>query len=114
MNMLAQIPDVTTDPDPKYERFSDLSRNGQSIVKAYGLIKAKIMYTLSVYPKISPSMLQVGIGPSTQPAIWRPILDDLIKDGLISREAVEKNTPTGRFNRHEVLSLTDTGRLLVG
>lgn len=46
-------------------------------------VAEKILHTLSVYPGISPTMLQAGMGPQFKPAVWRPILEDLRHKGYI-------------------------------
>lgn len=67
------------------------------------VIEDKILHTLSVYPRISPSMLQVGVGPSLSPVIWRPILDSLIMQGKVKREHIRRESPGGRTRTYEVL-----------
>lgn len=69
-------------------------------------IREKIIHVLTVYPKISVSMLQVGVGTSLMPALWKPILSDLIKEGIIKEERVQHTTPTNRQQTYTVLSLT--------
>lgn len=66
-------------------------------------IRLRILHCLSIYPRISPSMLQVGIGPSLPPSIWKPLLDTLIGEGKVVREIVSKQTPQGRLRTYEVL-----------
>ncbi len=69
-------------------------------------IRDRIVNLLTVYPRLSPSMLQIGLGTSLPPTIWRPILTDLINDGTIKDE-----TETSNLNRpriHRVLSLEKT------
>src|SRR5436190_949296 len=101
------IPQQTTDPDSQILRTSDLTSN------VIGTIRSKILYVLSIYPKLSPSMLQVGIGPSISPTIWRPILTELVREGLVSKQEEERTSNNGRFHRYDVLSLTEVGRKLI-
>lgn len=65
----------------------------------------KILHILSVYPKLSPSMLQMGIGGNQSPRKWHPALDDLITSGQVRRDIVEKMSPAGRRQRYIILSL---------
>ncbi|MGE3487297.1 MAG: hypothetical protein AB7L09_21475 [Nitrospira sp.] len=76
--------------------------------RAVSRIKAKILHVLSVYPRLNHSMLQVGIGPSIAPDIWRPVLLMLIDAGYVKYESIETTGPTGRSQQAGILSLTDT------
>lgn len=76
-------------------------------------IQAKIMHVLSIYPKLSPSMLQVGVGPGLTPDIWKPMLANLIERGLVQEETVSKATPTGRKQQYTVISLSGSGKSLL-
>lgn len=64
-------------------------------------IRDKIVKYLEVYGRISPSMLHTGIGPSLPSAVWRPVLEQLIADGVVHQSTTEAH---GR--RYPVLSLT--------
>lgn len=77
--------------------------------RAVSRIKAKILHVLSIYPKLNHSMLQVGIGPSIAPDIWRPVLQALIAAGWVSYREVETTGPTGRSQNAGILSLTEIG-----
>ena len=69
-------------------------------------VASRIKYVLGIYPGISISMLQVGIGTSTQPALWKPILEQLISSGDIVRDVVFGTIPTtGRSYSYTKLSL---------
>lgn len=73
------------------------------------IIREKILQTLSIYPRISPTMLQVGIGTSITPKMWHPILDSLIEEGLVKREARQApNNVSGRDQTYTIISLTNT------
>lgn len=65
------------------------------------LVREKILHVFGIYPKISPSMLQIGL--NIKAAIWRPIVDDLIEEGLIRRSNVIAPTPSGRHQNYVVL-----------
>jgi hypothetical protein len=65
----------------------------------------KIVHALTVWPVLSPSMLQVGIGTSVSPKLWHPILEQLIKDGVVKREEVRAKSPLGRDQVYIRLSL---------
>ena len=65
----------------------------------------KIVHILTVYPMISPSMLQIGLGPAVSPSIWKPILEGLIESGTVIRTNVLAETPSGRQNTYMRLEL---------
>lgn len=67
--------------------------------------KDRIINTLTVYKRLSPSMLQIGIGPSLSPKIWRPILEQLIADGKVKQEEEIHTLPSGRVRSYTVISL---------
>ncbi len=68
-------------------------------------IEAKILHLLRIYPIISPTMLQGGLGPYTKPAIWRPVLNQLIKDGKVIETQESRQTPAERYNTYSRLQL---------
>ena len=69
-------------------------------------IQEKILHVLNLYPKISPAMLQVGIGTSLPPDIWRPNYQKLIELGLIKEYQENHVSPSGRNTRHTFIMLT--------
>lgn len=73
---------------------------------ARDLMRDKIVHTLTIWPILSPSMLQVGIGTSISPKIWHPVLEQLIKDGIITREELRAKSSIGRDQIYTRLSLT--------
>jgi hypothetical protein len=68
-------------------------------------LRSKIIHVLSVYPKLSPSMLQVGLGTSLPPNIWKPHLEDLIIEGVIIRNQKVVESPIGRTQNYVILEL---------
>jgi len=72
------------------------------------MIETKIVHLLGIYPIISPTMLQSGLGPSTKPAQWRPVLQQLIADGKVIEQQQSLQTPSDRYNTYSKLSLPGT------
>lgn len=68
-------------------------------------IKDKIRHLLQIFPRISPSMLQIGLGTSLPPSIWRPILQELLDQKIVLMEEVPGQSVSGRPRSYEVLSL---------
>jgi hypothetical protein len=68
-------------------------------------VREKIVFTLSVYPVLSGSMLQVGIGTSLPPTIWRPNYEALKKAGIIHEQNVTLEAPGGRMITYTKISL---------
>ena len=68
-------------------------------------IRTKIAHLLSIYPIISPTMLQGGLGPAMKPVMWRPVLDAMIADGDVVLEQASMMTPTERYNTYTKLHL---------
>ena len=68
-------------------------------------IRTKILHLLRIYPIISPTMLQGGLGPPMKPVSWRPVLEAMIKEGLVVQEQESMMTPTERYNTYTKLHL---------
>lgn len=70
-------------------------------------VRNRILFTLSIYPRISPTMLQVALGTSTRPSLWHSVLDQLIEDGLVDRFQTRPPTPppSGRDQVYTVIQL---------
>jgi DNA-binding HxlR family transcriptional regulator len=69
-------------------------------------VEAKIIHTLTIYPKLSPSMLQAGIGPGIAPRVWRPALERLVKAGIVRKQEAAMEVPySGRYQTYRILSL---------
>ena len=68
-------------------------------------VEAKILHILQIYPIISPTMLQSGLGPQTKPAVWRPVLRRLIDEGKVKEDQESLQTPSERYNNYTKLSL---------
>lgn len=71
------------------------------------LIRKKILRVLKVYPTVSPAMLHIGIGTSVRTSLWRPILDKLIAEKLVTetRTYIEIN---GKSKQYVLISLAQT------
>lgn len=68
-------------------------------------IRNKIVHVLTVYPKVSKSMLQVGIGTAVSPKIWHVVLDHLISEGRVQQEQLSLTGPTGREQTYTIIQL---------
>lgn len=78
---------------------------GEVQVDTNQAIRGRIVHVLSIYPRISVSMLQIGVGTSMPPTIWKPVMLEMIKEGIIKEERVAMSTPSGRQQVYTVLSL---------
>lgn len=76
-----------------------------SLREARRILRAKIIHTLTIWPKLSPSMLQVGIGTSISPNIWKPILEQMIESGELVREEKHAKSHIGRDQVYTILQL---------
>jgi hypothetical protein len=77
---------------------TEAAENGEAL-------RAKIIHVLSVYPVISPTMLQIGLGTHVKPTDWRPILTELIKEGIVLEEEQCVATPQDINRFYKKLSL---------
>lgn len=71
-------------------------------------IRDKILHLLKIYPIISPTMLQGGLGPYMKPAQWRPILNILIDEGRVIETQKSMATHQDRYNTYTMLHLPET------
>lgn len=76
------------------------------MTKTQEIVKEKILHILKVYPGISETMLQMGIGPAVKPDVWRPLLEVMIHDGEVQRRTLHLKAPSNRHNRYTKLELT--------
>lgn len=65
----------------------------------------RIIHVLKIYPKLSPTMLQVGIGTAISPAIWHPVLEAMLEDRVVDKKQEQHKTKTGRIQVYTILSL---------
>ena len=56
-------------------------------------IHKQLEHLLQVYPVLSPTMIQSALGTKVRPVIWKPIMELMIKEGILVRnEIVSKNS----------------------
>lgn len=84
-----------------------MGRVNQMLQDQQQLIADKITHLLSIYPIISPSMLQIGLGTSLPPTIWKPVLMELIESDVIKREESSLLAPNGQCRNYTKLSLVN-------
>ena len=75
-------------------------------------IREKILHVLKVYPLISPTMLQISMGPNIKAAEWREQLGILEEEGLVSSDEITEPSPTGRYNTHRRIYRTDAAQVV--
>lgn len=66
----------------------------------------RIVHVLRIYPRISPTMLQMGLGPHTKPELWRPTLNDLVEKGIVVQGTDSRMSPAGRYHQYQYLELS--------
>lgn len=74
-------------------------------------LKDTIVYLLGIYPVLSPSLLQLALGPTLTSESWKPLLSGLIDGGTVKRETLDTRAPNGRFRSHVLLSLNTEATL---
>jgi hypothetical protein len=68
-------------------------------------VREKIIFSLTIYPVLSPSMVQIAVTPVVPPSVWRPILEQLIEEGIVERRNQLLDTPAGNQKVKTLLSL---------
>lgn len=87
-----------------------VTEDGLNIQKYLKELRTKILFGLHVYPHLSPSMLHVFLGTSTSTAVWKPILNELIAEGLVCKDELPLETPYERNQTYTLLRLSTTGQ----
>lgn len=72
----------------------------------------KIIHVLSIYPRISPAMLQMGIGASSPARMWKPVLEQLKQEKIVTESVVNRSNHEGRAYSYRILHLTNPPDLL--
>ncbi len=68
--------------------------------------RAKLLGLFEVYPVMSASMLQAALGTTLSPALWRPIYDHLIQEGiLVAWEQAPHEDHLARSRPYQCISL---------
>ena len=75
------------------------------------VVEARLLYTLNIYPQISPSMLQIAMNPLRADA-WRPTLERLISQGLIQRSHLSSISVVGHSITHTIIRAVDPRAVL--
>lgn len=71
-------------------------------------LEQKILYGLSIYKFVSPTMLHVFLGTSTPASLWKDqVLQSLIASGQVISENVTLTSPFDRSQSYTVLHLPE-------
>lgn len=68
-------------------------------------LRKKILFGLAIYPALSPSMLHVFLGTATAVSVWKPLLSDLLAEGLVVEEEHQLKSPHDRSQTYTILRL---------
>lgn len=67
------------------------------------MVADKIRHLLTYFPKLSHSMLQVGLGSTVPASLWRPILEEMVAEGEVCIVTVMATMPSGRSATFSVI-----------
>jgi hypothetical protein len=72
------------------------------------ILREKILFGLSIYPAMSPSMIHVFVGPAQPKEIWKDVvLAQLIEEGEVIKTEVQLTSPLERSQTYTVLHRKD-------
>lgn len=95
---------MTEDSSPSSKpAAADIPEVDQSLEEYKQMLREKILFGLEIYPAISPSMLHVFLGTATSTHVWKPILNDLISEGLVQKQEVTLTSPIDRVQTYTIL-----------
>jgi hypothetical protein len=83
----------------------DTNGNSETETMHEDYLRQRILHILSLYPRISPAMMQVALGASIPSRWWRPVLEQMISEGVVVREGRHSEGPGGRERNYTILSL---------
>jgi|GEM_PF-4877273 len=67
--------------------------------------KSRLLYVLSIYPKLSFSLLGMAMGSSLKTSDWLEDFDALVNEGKIQTERAHIETVKGRISSTLIYSL---------
>lgn len=67
--------------------------------------RMRILHVLTYYPRISHTMLAIGIGTAIPSTVWKPVLSNLVREGLVDIERVSVESFSGRTQLISIISL---------
>jgi hypothetical protein len=69
-------------------------------------LREKIVFGLSMYPYLNPTMLHTFLGTSTPVSLWKDqVLAQLIEEGIVVQTNVSRLSPQQRTQTYSVLHL---------
>jgi hypothetical protein len=74
-------------------------------------VEDRLMHVMTIFPFVSASMLQTGIGPSLPPKMWRPVLHRMVSKGLVAATRLSAQTPAGRAMSYLIYHRADNSYL---
>ena len=83
------------------------TEGSDGIADYVSILREKILFGLTIYPAVSPTMLHTFLGTSTSTHVWKPILNDLIGEGLVERTEVTLTSPHDRVQTYTIIHRTD-------
>ena len=71
-------------------------------------VRLRIQHTLKIFPVLSHSMLQQGVGTGFPAKMWAPILENMVNDGEVHRtHRTMKHPATGREQTYTLFTLPE-------
>lgn len=67
-------------------------------------IRDRILHVFTIYPRLSPSHIQVSIGPSVPASMWKPILEQLLRERKLHKHSHQATTPKGRVQVYQIIT----------
>jgi hypothetical protein len=70
-------------------------------------LKQRITHILSIYPELSPSMIQVALGASISSRWWKPVLEQMVNEGTLARRFAYSKGPGGKGRSYTLIRLNE-------
>lgn len=88
--------DIPAPQEPAHEEV------GAAMDEVVADTRAKILNIMETYPYVSSMMIQVSLGPACPPKLWRPILEDMVKEAELCLKTESVLTAKGRALTREI------------
>lgn len=71
-------------------------------------LREKILFGLSIYKYLNPSMLHVFLGTSTPSSLWKDqVLEQLLAEGAVVKTDIQLTSPSERSQSYTILHLPE-------
>lgn len=68
-------------------------------------LREQLKHLFSIYPILSPTMMQALLGSKVRPKDWKPVMEDMITDGTLKRVDLSSKNAWGQLRYYARIKL---------